>query len=604
MPGKRTQRLISLILATLLQPIAQAACAAGPVQRSNSKVLSSTAPNETTNTSPKESDQSADAALRKAKSLLQQEHYAEAQAILEKIISENKKNDTAEVSLGFALSRSGKTEEAITHFKRAIEIAPSNPGAYMMLHMLYFRQFRIPEAMAVLNALISYCPDSPAKERAKSLLASMQEEAENKDTLVKANALVRARKLPEAQEMFSRISQTYPRNADAQCGLGFTLAQQGKLDEAITHLLKAIELNPDAPEAWNNLATVYQTQGKLQKAIDAYTELLKHYSDGPMAEKARASITLLSKELIKQGRAISNSSTPDYFEQATMGKPRHWSASKMPLKVFVEPAGKLPDYKPFYEKTLRQAFDEWASASRGLVGFSFVNNINEAVIVCRFVNNQEKLSNATEGGETLVSSSNSDNNMEKAQITVLTSTGDSIQEMTEERMHFRCLHEIGHALGLIGHSSDPQDVMFFSATIGDKVTSLSNRDVATLVKLYSLPLATNQTATQAELNQKSIQLLIAGKYLDAIPLLEQAYKMNPDNKQILTNLAQAYNMKALALIKQDKLEQAQATFNQALALHLTPTARQNLMRNAAIIPQLKQLPQAERRLVIDKMKPR
>ena len=46
------------------------------------------------------------------------------------------------------------------------------------------------------------------------------------------------------------------------------------------------------------------------------------------------------------------------------------------------------------------------------------------------------------------------------------------------------LHEIGHALGINGHSSDSKDIMFMS--VDKNQTTLSRRDVETLKALYKL----------------------------------------------------------------------------------------------------------------------
>lgn len=52
------------------------------------------------------------------------------------------------------------------------------------------------------------------------------------------------------------------------------------------------------------------------------------------------------------------------------------------------------------------------------------------------------------------------------------------------------MHEIGHALGLFGHSSNPGDIMFAidsSAKANPKATSVSQRDINTLRRIYESP---------------------------------------------------------------------------------------------------------------------
>ncbi|MFM7577555.1 MAG: matrixin family metalloprotease, partial [Microcystaceae cyanobacterium] len=46
-------------------------------------------------------------------------------------------------------------------------------------------------------------------------------------------------------------------------------------------------------------------------------------------------------------------------------------------------------------------------------------------------------------------------------------------------------HEFGHALGIWGHSPNPQDVLYVSAT--KETPPISTRDVNTLMKIYQQP---------------------------------------------------------------------------------------------------------------------
>ena len=52
-----------------------------------------------------------------------------------------------------------------------------------------------------------------------------------------------------------------------------------------------------------------------------------------------------------------------------------------------------------------------------------------------------------------------------------------------DEIHETVLHEMGHALGLMGHSDDPNDIMFPSVTHRTE-KGLSDRDRRTLAALY------------------------------------------------------------------------------------------------------------------------
>ena len=56
--------------------------------------------------------------------------------------------------------------------------------------------------------------------------------------------------------------------------MGIALQEQGKLDEAIEALNKALSLKPAYAEAYNNMGIALQEQGKLDEAIEALNKAL------------------------------------------------------------------------------------------------------------------------------------------------------------------------------------------------------------------------------------------------------------------------------------------------------------------------------------------
>ena len=63
---------------------------------------------------------------------------------------------------------------------------------------------------------------------------------------------------------------------------GITYKDTGEVDLAIQDYNKAIELNPEFPEAYNNLGVVYDEKGEHEKAVDYYSkaiELRSYYAN-------------------------------------------------------------------------------------------------------------------------------------------------------------------------------------------------------------------------------------------------------------------------------------------------------------------------------------
>jgi len=61
----------------------------------------------------------------------------------------------------------------------------------------------------------------------------------------------------------------------AHNGLGYILAQRGKLDEAIVHYSKALEINPNYVKAHNNMGNALARQGNIKGAFFHYYEALR-----------------------------------------------------------------------------------------------------------------------------------------------------------------------------------------------------------------------------------------------------------------------------------------------------------------------------------------
>jgi Flp pilus assembly protein TadD len=67
--------------------------------------------------------------------------------------------------------------------------------------------------------------------------------------------------------LFSHAIDVTERNEMAHYNLGILLMQAGRLDEAIIHFRKALEINPKKISALNNLACVYAQKKQLSDAI-------------------------------------------------------------------------------------------------------------------------------------------------------------------------------------------------------------------------------------------------------------------------------------------------------------------------------------------------
>ncbi len=107
--------------------------------------------------------------------------------------------------------------------------------------------------------------------------------------------------------------------------------------------------------------------------------------------------------------------------------------------------------------TALAGFEEWKAASHGKICFVQVSDPNKADITVQFVPGRY-LSAATRAvGETTIYSSGGV--LQKASMRLAEGV------MLPEELQATAAHEFGHALGISGHSSDPDDVMYPVETV-------------------------------------------------------------------------------------------------------------------------------------------
>ena len=86
--------------------------------------------------------------------------------------------------------------------------------------------------------------------------------------------LLRQGKVDEAIPHFQKALQINPDDTEAHNGLGSALFQKGKVDEAIPHFQKALQIKPDNAEACYNLGSALLQKGSVDEAIVQYQKAL------------------------------------------------------------------------------------------------------------------------------------------------------------------------------------------------------------------------------------------------------------------------------------------------------------------------------------------
>jgi predicted Zn-dependent protease len=281
-----------------------------------------------------------------------------------------------------------------------------------------------------------------------------------------------------------------PTLAEAHSMMGVALARLGKLEQAELQLQMAIVSNYDLPAPRLNLAGLYQCTGKLSDAVRMYNTFLRDFPDTKQSVAIQDRIKLLEAEIKRQEQAGEHDDnrydTSSYLGNVTAGGAKRWPDSAMPIKVYMSPGDGLTNYHSEYEHILEQSFREWETCTHGKVRIRFCGSPEEADITCEWIDDPAQLASSAEGGESQVRCIR--NGICKAHVILSVIDAGSPFPLTDNLVRTLCLHEVGHSLGLLGHSANPKDIMFCTAPIIDEEEHLSKRDVATINNLYDLPL--------------------------------------------------------------------------------------------------------------------
>lgn len=144
-------------------------------------------------------------------------------------------------NLGVWLESQGDIEEAIQHYRMAIQINPKCSEALMALGFALYTEGRSDEGIQYYRMAIQADPNN--FEALTDLGAALQAEGH----------------IEEAIPRYRMALQINPNSFTALTDLGAALNAEGRFDEAITDLQRAVEINPDYSLALNDLAWVLAT---------------------------------------------------------------------------------------------------------------------------------------------------------------------------------------------------------------------------------------------------------------------------------------------------------------------------------------------------------
>jgi tetratricopeptide (TPR) repeat protein len=156
----------------------------------------------------------------------------------------------------------GQSDRALQEVKSLLKGTPGDREVYVNLATMYSRLKRWPEAETALDKAEQFSVKREEKEAVEFLRASGYE---------------RQKKYEQAEELFRRILTETPDNSAVLNYLGYMLADHGvKLDEALTMIKKAVDLEPANGAYLDSLGWAYFKLGKYDLAEDNLVKASQH----------------------------------------------------------------------------------------------------------------------------------------------------------------------------------------------------------------------------------------------------------------------------------------------------------------------------------------
>lgn len=356
--------------------------------------------------------------------------------------------------------------------------------------------------------------------------------------------------------------------------------------------------------------------------VDSLTKLEPEYSvQEKLFKLANSNIPDTAKRLAKSHIAILKKKLLEGFDDnyiynaLSTKEIIHWNIEDFPIKVYIQDDTDIPKY---YVDNIVSALNEWEKRT-GFIKFEQVKKESDSNISIIF--REIPKSDCGVGGcqfmvATTEHNATGSDKLEKMIITFY-KTNPFGDNFTENEINYTALHELGHALGIMGHSDDKTDIMYSNnqkiydafSPYRPKLLNISLRDLKTIALLYKIyPTMTNSKIVNKEKYLYAPLILGADdsllrnklqefkRYIKQYPNistgyinLSSIYAQLGENEQALDELNTAYNLsasddeefliefnRAMIYFNMQKFSEAEKHANEALSIREDSNLRELL----------------------------
>lgn len=250
--------------------------------------------------------------LRQAMTWHQQGKLQDALTLYRRIVELDPNNFPAVYSMGMLLGQAKRLNEALDCFTKATKLQPNDFSAHFYRAMALEQSGHYDEALASYRMVVNLKPDLVnAYVNIGNILKNLQRPEEaltnyNKALALKpdfievynnrGNVLMDLQRYEDALGSYQKAIDLRPDFALAYSNIGNLFNQLGRYSEALTKYEEAIALNPQDADTWNNRGLLLQDRFKrYQEALASFDKVIEiapdfaegHYNRGVLFSRMK-----------------------------------------------------------------------------------------------------------------------------------------------------------------------------------------------------------------------------------------------------------------------------------------------------------------------------
>jgi predicted O-linked N-acetylglucosamine transferase (SPINDLY family) len=168
-----------------------------------------------------------------------------------------------------------------------------------------------------------------------------------RETMARAVAFHKAGRLKDAEALYRGVLSRHPLEASVLNLVGLLCTQDGRLDEGIEFMARALKVAPNDPNALFNFGRALQDAGRMADALAAYDRALAVRRDWPEAQNNRGNVL---QRLHRQEEALAS------YDRAVGSRPDYVAALSNRAAV-LRKMGRMEEAAAAYERVVARAPD-------------------------------------------------------------------------------------------------------------------------------------------------------------------------------------------------------------------------------------------------------